>query len=184
MPYSAQTIVAAAGAVFMLCAAEPTMAQTSGATLLGKAAFGDWHTDRPGTRRLITPADLPAPDPAESARNPSEPSRASMTQKPRVPKGFEVNLFASGLKSPRLIRVAPNGDMFVAESAAGRIRVLRPNGEQASQATSLPTASSVRSASRSIRPARTRNGSTSATPIRWSAIPTATAICRRAGRPR
>jgi glucose/arabinose dehydrogenase len=44
----------------------------------------------------------------------------------KVPPGFEVKLFASGLDNPRLIRVAPNGDIFVAESVAGRIRVLRP----------------------------------------------------------
>ncbi len=34
-------------------------------------------------------------------------------------------LFASGLDQPRTMRTAPNGDIFVAESAAGRIRVLR-----------------------------------------------------------
>ena len=54
-------------------------------------------------------------------------------QKPIVPNGFEVNLFASGLAGPRIIRTAPNGDVFVAESSAGRIRVLRPNGTQAAQ---------------------------------------------------
>jgi glucose/arabinose dehydrogenase len=39
-------------------------------------------------------------------------------------------LFASGLSHQRLIRVAPNGDVFAAESEAGRIRVLRPNRGQ------------------------------------------------------
>jgi glucose/arabinose dehydrogenase len=57
-------------------------------------------------------------------------------QKPIVPNGFEVNLFASGLSGPRLIRVAPNGDVFAAESSAGRIRVLRPgNGSGKAQAS-------------------------------------------------
>ena len=42
-----------------------------------------------------------------------------------VPLGFQVKLLASGLDQPRLIRVAPNGDIFIAESSAGRIRVLR-----------------------------------------------------------
>jgi glucose/arabinose dehydrogenase len=49
-------------------------------------------------------------------------------QKPLVPAGFAVNLFASGLAGPRMIRAAPNGDIFVAESRAGRISVLRPDG--------------------------------------------------------
>jgi glucose/arabinose dehydrogenase len=44
----------------------------------------------------------------------------------KVPAGFQVRLFASGLERPRLIRTAPNGDIFIAESFAGRIRVLRP----------------------------------------------------------
>lgn len=134
MPNSAPTIIAATTTIFLLCAGQPVLAQT-GAMLQGNAAYGDWHTDSPGTRRLITPADLPVPAPAESARNQVRTVARTEAQKPKVPKGFEVNLFASGLTSPRLLRVAPNGDVFAAESAAGRIRVLRPNGDQASQAT-------------------------------------------------
>jgi glucose/arabinose dehydrogenase len=44
---------------------------------------------------------------------------------PRVPPGFQVELFASNLRDPRTVRVAPNGDIFIAESEPGRIRVLR-----------------------------------------------------------
>jgi glucose/arabinose dehydrogenase len=44
---------------------------------------------------------------------------------PKVPPGFQVELFASDLRDPRTVRVAPNGDIFVAESEPGRIRVLR-----------------------------------------------------------
>ena len=52
-------------------------------------------------------------------------------EKPLVPPGFQVSLFAAGLEHPRQMRVAPNGDVFVVESGSGRIRVLRPseNGE-------------------------------------------------------
>ena len=42
-----------------------------------------------------------------------------------VPAGFTVRLFAAGLSGPRLLRVAPNGDIFIAETRANRIRVLR-----------------------------------------------------------
>jgi glucose/arabinose dehydrogenase len=41
------------------------------------------------------------------------------------PPGFEVELFVSNLRDPRTVRVAPNGDIFIAESEPGRIRVLR-----------------------------------------------------------
>ena len=40
---------------------------------------------------------------------------------------FKIALFASGLSGPRIIRVKPNGDISVAETHAGRIRVLRPD---------------------------------------------------------
>jgi glucose/arabinose dehydrogenase len=110
----------------------PLLAQSGSGLLEGTAAFGDWRADRPGTRRLIRPQDLPAPDLAQSARN-SVRTVHRTDQKPIVPNGFEVNLFASGLAGPRIIRTAPNGDIFVAESGAGRIRVLRANGTEAGQ---------------------------------------------------
>src|SRR5579872_1813391 len=44
---------------------------------------------------------------------------------PKAPRNFAVSLFAKGRAEPRTIRVAPNGDVFVAESVAGRVRVLR-----------------------------------------------------------
>ncbi|MBV9470849.1 MAG: sorbosone dehydrogenase family protein [Abitibacteriaceae bacterium] len=52
-----------------------------------------------------------------------------------VPRGFRVNLFAEGLTNPRRIYIAPGStpqryDVFVSESKANRIRVLREqNGD-------------------------------------------------------
>jgi glucose/arabinose dehydrogenase len=98
----------------------------SGAPVLaGTAAFGDWRSDAPGVGRLITPADLPAPYASPSARNSASVVRPPATAALKVPPGFAVQRFASGLRNPRVVRVAPNGDIFVAETAAGRIRVLR-----------------------------------------------------------
>jgi glucose/arabinose dehydrogenase len=42
-----------------------------------------------------------------------------------VPAGFRVNIFATGFQEPRWLAVAPNGDIFVADSGAGKIFVLR-----------------------------------------------------------
>ena len=117
-----------AGIVFLTVI--PLLAQTGAGLIEGTAAFGDWRADRPGTRRLIRPQDLPAADLAQSVRNVVRIVRRT-EQKPIVPNGFEVNLFASGLSGPRMIRTAPNGDVFVAESDAGRIRVLRGNVAEA-----------------------------------------------------
>jgi glucose/arabinose dehydrogenase len=133
MSFSARAAVAAILTGVVCCAVCPLLAQTGAELLEGSAAFGDWRTDSPGTRRLIRPQDLPAPDLAQSARNFVRIVHRTNDQKPIVPKGFEVNLFASDLTGPRLIRVAPNGDLFVAESDAGRVRVLRPDGNAVSQ---------------------------------------------------
>lgn len=51
-----------------------------------------------------------------------------------VPRGFAVNVFASGLDNPRRIAIAPGGtpgkyDVFVTESRAGRVRVLRESND-------------------------------------------------------
>jgi glucose/arabinose dehydrogenase len=136
MPHPNRGFIAASAALMiMLVTAIPIVAQTNTGLLEGTAAFGDWHTDRPGTIRLIRPQDLPPPDTAQSARNVVRIVRRTNDQKPIVPNGFEVNLFASDLAAPRMIRVAPNGDVFAAESAAGRIRVLRPNGGTAASST-------------------------------------------------
>jgi len=108
-------------------AAAPILAQTANGVLEGRAAFGDWRADRPGLRRLIKPHDLPPPRPAESAANAVRVARRT-EEKPVVPSGFAVELLASGLTGPRIVRAAPNGDVFVAESRAGRISVLRSDG--------------------------------------------------------
>jgi glucose/arabinose dehydrogenase len=134
MPHPFHAIVAISIAAAVLPATQIS-AQTSANLLEGKAAFGDWHSNSPGTGRLIRPQDLPAPEPAESVSNRVTNVRRTEEQKPTVPNGFKVNLFASGLSEPRLIRLAPNGDVFAAESSAGRVRVLRPNGDRAAPAS-------------------------------------------------
>src|ERR1700729_1437461 len=93
-----------------------TLAFADEAVRTGAAAFGDWRTDAPGARRLITPADLPAPFATKSAGYRSQRAARNGVDIPKAPPGFSVDLFASGLDNPRVIRVAPNGDIFVAET--------------------------------------------------------------------
>src|SRR5262249_54347069 len=45
--------------------------------------------------------------------------------RPRVPVGFRAEVVATGFKAPRWLAFAPNGDLFVAESGAGRVLRLR-----------------------------------------------------------
>ena len=94
----------------------------------GAAAFGDWSSDRPGVQRLIRPGDLPAPYATESVATQPEIVAPPANRLPSVPAGFTVERVAEGLKSPRVLRTAPNGDIFVAESRAGQISVLPADG--------------------------------------------------------
>ncbi|MDD5655691.1 MAG: PQQ-dependent sugar dehydrogenase [Elusimicrobia bacterium] len=92
--------------------------------------FSDWRSQRPGARHLITPADLPPPLATPPAVKPPRLVRRPPGAWPRAPEGFKVELYARSARNPRLLRVAPNGDLFVAESAPGRIRVFRGVGRK------------------------------------------------------
>lgn len=98
-------------------------------TITGKAAFADYTQEKPGTFRKITLADLPQPFASESVDNqPEEVARPSNAWPHTLP-GFKVELYASGLNYNRLIRTAPNGDLFLAESRSGEIKVFRGVGK-------------------------------------------------------
>jgi glucose/arabinose dehydrogenase len=117
------TGIAAWAFVFTAACVAPALARSE--PLKGAAAFGDWHADRPGISRLIRPADLPKPGATPSSANGPHIVRRPPSLLPQVPAGFKIELFADGLSGPRQMRVAPNGDIFVAETGQGRIRVLR-----------------------------------------------------------
>ena len=85
--------------------------------LTGQAAFTDAAHESPGIRRHLTVADLPAPAPDQSVDNGPNVVPRPANAWPIAPKGFKVELYATGLDNPRLIRFAPNGDLFLAESA-------------------------------------------------------------------
>jgi glucose/arabinose dehydrogenase len=89
------------------------------------APFTDYRFEKPGNLRKITVADLPAPFATPSAPNAPEVVERPANAWPKAPAGFKVQLYVTGLNNPRLIRTAPNGDFFVAESDAGDIKVFR-----------------------------------------------------------
>ena len=113
--------------------------------LTGQAAFTDWNQQKPGVRHKITLADLPQPKPEEAVRNTAMIVPRPANAWPVAPPGFKVTLYAGGdatpmqradnkevmklsngtFTMPRLIRTAPNGDLFLADSGAGTIFVLR-----------------------------------------------------------
>lgn len=44
--------------------------------------------------------------------------------RPQVPSGFTASVMAAGFDEPRWLAIAPNGDLFVADSRAGKVIVL------------------------------------------------------------
>ncbi|WP_031427843.1 PQQ-dependent sugar dehydrogenase [Flavimarina sp. Hel_I_48] len=77
------------------------------------------------------PVELAAPFASESVNNSSKVIGWEENQSPKAPEGFTVTRFATDLKHPRWTYVAPNNDIFVAESdtkdSANRITLLRDN---------------------------------------------------------
>lgn len=73
----------------------------------------------------ISVRDLPPPYQTDSASRP--PEVIPIPEKPvlQVPPGFEVNVFAENLESPRWLALTPTGDVLVTETRANRIRLLK-----------------------------------------------------------
>src|ERR1700734_920173 len=116
-------------------------------TITGQAAFAGYDQQKPGVRRKITVADLPEPKPSESVDNGPTVVPRPQGAWPLAPAGFTVQLYAGGdaakpmqraddvqkltvktsgtFVMPRIIHTAPNGDLFVADSQAGSIVILR-----------------------------------------------------------
>ena len=89
------------------------------------APFSDYRTEKPGVVHHITPADLPAPFATEASNNAPKVVPRPEGAMPQTMPGYSVSLYSSELEAPRLIRAAPNGDLFVAETGHNRVRVLR-----------------------------------------------------------
>src|SRR5882724_10269227 len=89
------------------------------------AAAADPLDQTPGQRFQIDPAQLPAPYATDSVAN-----SADLVDRPspppfHLPPGFSVNEFAGGLRSPRWMAVAPNGDVFLTLPQLGQVLLLR-----------------------------------------------------------
>jgi glucose/arabinose dehydrogenase len=102
-----------------------------------------WRQDAPGRVYTFSAANLPAPSPESSASNAAQIVARPEGAWPKVPPGFTVSLFAEGLQAPRVLRTAPNGDVFVAETIAGLVRVLRPGYGDAHSTESFVFASGL-----------------------------------------
>ena len=117
--------IAGFASLALLVATSAFAQQADQPLLTGKDTFGDWKADKPGVLRLIKPQDLQAPFVTESASNGPGVAERPEGANPVVLPGFTAELIASGIANPRVVRVAPNGDLFVANSNYDEIRVYR-----------------------------------------------------------
>ena len=75
----------------------------------------------------ISASSMPRPFATKSAANPPRVVAPPANWKPAVPPGYQINLFASGFDDPRNMILAPNGDVLVADSSAGEVKIVRGN---------------------------------------------------------
>jgi glucose/arabinose dehydrogenase len=114
------------------------------APLQGQQAQDEQHTGTTGQRQGAgqgTPVKAPTqPDERDgliavesvsaTVRPATREFSEGLLKQLRMPAGFQVRVFAQDLENPRSIEVAPNGDVYVAEREAGRVRLLRDtNGD-------------------------------------------------------
>ena len=130
--------VVASGIILLMCGfAVARAGEAAGDLLKGAAAMGDWTTDAPGVRRLLTAGDLPQPYATSSSDNGPQIVPRPAGAWPKAPKGFSVDLLADGLSNARKIITAPNGDLFLAESGPGRVKVFRQGKDGAIISTNI-----------------------------------------------
>jgi glucose/arabinose dehydrogenase len=76
-------------------------------------------------RYEIRPEDLPPPGATDSATNPPIVVERPADAPFNLPPGFRIELCAADFENPRWMALAPNGDVFVADSKADRVHLLR-----------------------------------------------------------
>lgn len=119
-------IVAACAALLLFVASQWRAARVHAAQKAAdQSVFTDFRGETPGRVHHITVADLPKPYATKSAAVFSRPVPRPKDVWPQAPKGFKVELYSTDLKGPRIIVKAPNGDLFVSETYAGKVMVLR-----------------------------------------------------------
>jgi glucose/arabinose dehydrogenase len=109
-------------AAFVLADRAPLAGQAGQAPQ--RVVFSDYKQQTPGTIHKITVQDLQPPNEAQTGNYGPKVVPRPAGAMPRTMPGFTVTEYATGLTRPRWIKRAPNGDLFIAESDAGNIKVL------------------------------------------------------------
>jgi glucose/arabinose dehydrogenase len=120
-------ILAAAGAICIALSAGLAQQAASPPVPTVAKSPADLPDQQLGHRVHIDAANLPAPHSGPIMTNTSLVIPYA-GQAPRVPEGFTVTPFVTGLEHPRRLLVLPNGDVIVAEQRVGYLTLLRADG--------------------------------------------------------
>ncbi|MCP5433118.1 MAG: PQQ-dependent sugar dehydrogenase [Alphaproteobacteria bacterium] len=93
--------------------------------LLAAAGPATAREEHPGERFSFSADELPSPREQSSPFNPPQVVPRGTDEVPVVPAGFVASVFADDLDHPRAMALAPNGDVLLAESDAGKVTLLR-----------------------------------------------------------
>jgi hypothetical protein len=122
---STQRVVTLVAATALAIGGAALIARAAERIFEGKEAYGDYTRDAPGIWHKVALADMPPPFATEAVGNPPKLAPRPAGALPQVLPGFSVTAFAEGFTQPRQMKIAPNGDIFLAESGAGKIHVIR-----------------------------------------------------------
>jgi glucose/arabinose dehydrogenase len=100
-----------------------------------QAAGQNWKDDAPGRTHRVEATDLQAPLATPSAADFPRIVEKPANAQAKLPAGFKIAVFTRDVSKPRVMRLAPNGDIFLSETGAGRIKVLKPSADGASVAS-------------------------------------------------
>ena len=112
----------------VLAGAQAIEAQSSAPAADSHKPFTNYAQQHPGLERHITVSALPKPFATPGVDNGADMVPRPDNAWPKAPDGFKVSQYTTGLDRPRLIRTAPNGDLFVALSYQNKVMVFRGIG--------------------------------------------------------
>jgi len=114
---------------YLYFAAQQPEAPTDAAAHPAPTGPPDWKQDEPGRVHSVDLDALPLPFDTPSARNFPQLVARPPNAKLSVPRGFQVEVFATGLEGPRKMLLMANGDLLVSETSAGRVSIVHPSSD-------------------------------------------------------
>lgn len=101
-----------------------------------------WGQDAPGQRFSVSPAKLAPPYATPGVDNTAKVIARPASALPKVPGGFVIEPYVTGLSNPRFMALAPNGDVFVTESNANKVTRIH-DGKASTFATGFSAPSGI-----------------------------------------